>query len=92
MNMGKHTEAEPLYRRALEGFERVVMRWPDAATQLERVLADADRLLLNRVGAFADPSTRHDADVITAMAAPAPATSSTTTSGAVAHASSNLAD
>ena len=42
--------------RALEGFERVVMRWPDAATQLERVLADADRLLLNRVGAFADES------------------------------------
>ena len=41
---------------ALEGFERVVSRWPDAAVSLEEVLADADRLLLRRIGAAVDQS------------------------------------
>ena len=41
---------------ALEGFERVVSRWPDAAVNLEEVLADADRLLLHRIGTAADES------------------------------------
>ena len=39
---------------ALEGFERVVSRWPDTAVNLEEVLADADRLLLHRISAAAD--------------------------------------
>ena len=46
------------------------MRWPDVATQLERVLADADRLLLNRVGAFV---TRAGGEIITEATIPAAA-------------------
>ena len=52
---------EEAYREAhgaLEGFERVVARWPDTAVALEEVLADADRLLLQRVGAAADDGGR----------------------------------
>ena len=48
---------EDAYReahQALEGFERVVMRWPDAAVALEGVLADADRLLLQKISQLAD--------------------------------------
>ena len=59
--LGKHgvggvamEEAYGEARCALEGFERVVGRWPDAAVNLEEVLADADRLLLHRIGAAAD--------------------------------------
>ena len=45
--------------RALEGFERVVARWPDAAVALEEVLADADRLLLQRISASVDDGKAH---------------------------------
>ena len=63
--LGKHgvggAAMDEAYREAhtaLEGFERVVARWPDAAAALEKVLADADRLLLQRVGAAAEEGGR----------------------------------
>lgn len=59
--VGKHgvggAAMEDAYReahQALEGFERVVARWPDAAVALEGVLADADRLLLQKISQLAD--------------------------------------
>ena len=58
---------------ALEGFERVVSRWPDAAVNLEEVLADADRLLLHRIGAAADESKQASAGGLFRGYAPAAA-------------------
>lgn len=59
--LGKHgvggaamDEAYGEAHASLEGFERVVARWPDAAVNVEEVLADADRLLLHRIGTAAD--------------------------------------
>jgi hypothetical protein len=64
--LGKHgvggAAMDEAYREShasLEGFERVVARWPDAAVSLEEVLADADRLLLHRIGAAADEQKQH---------------------------------
>ena len=63
--LGKHgvggIAMEEAYREAhsaLEGFERVVARWPDTAVALEEVLADADRLLLQRVSGTVEDTPR----------------------------------
>ena len=55
---------------ALQGFERVVARWPEVA--LEEVLGDADRLLLQRVGTSAEDGRRRTTAVAVAAADSSP--------------------